>query len=504
MIGYQFTNSDASLINRCADRFKLSLDDDWSWRQKKLFILRKFLDGSIYDNLLPFHSEYEAGMGKYVKLSDRRPSVIYNLPKIIVNESTGMLFGEQHFPIAQCKEKEEITEFLEFVTRDAKIRKKMLEAAKKGSVGSVAVVLKVLEGHFHLDVLRTQTLTPSFENLEPEKLIKLVDKKKIDGFSLKSYGYYIRKEDLDKMFYLVREWNESEEIYYEPYLCEKETENYSPSVDVERTTQHSMGFVPAIWIKNISEDEEIDGESTFEGILDVVVEISYQLSQLGRLFKYNSDPTLVVKNPSALEGSTLLKGIGILSLDEKGDAYYAEMNSSAPPQVMEYVKMLREYAIEVCRGNRSSPDKITGAQSGKAVKLLNGALVGLVGELRLTYGEALTQLYKMILDVCKSGKYEIYYENGTPSLSDEYQLVLDWPEFYPSSPEEDLQEAQTLTTYTTNGIMSTETAIKNIADDYNILDPSQELKAVEKQQDIEYNREIEVKRGALKNKSSGA
>lgn len=502
-------SDDLNFIQRYKSRFNLALDADWSYRQQKLFILRKFFNGSIFDNLLPFHSEYdgENASSQYIKLVKRRPSIIYNLPKIIVNESTGMLFGEQHFPIVRCinKKDESIDAFLNYVTKTAKIKKKMLEAAKKGCVGSVCIVLKVLKGKFHLDVLRTESLTPYFDPMEPEKIIRLIDKRKVDGYSIKAFGYSIADKDLEKMFYFVREWTLSEEIYYIPYLCEEEKEDFRKTKDQEKTTVHGFGFVPAVWIKNISEDEDIDGECTFEGILDNTIEICYQLSQLGRLFKYNSDPTLVVKNPSALDGSVLLKGVGILNLDEQGDAYYAEMKGNAPDQVMEYVKQLREYAIEVGRGDRSSPEKIKGAQSGKAIKLLNKALISLVCELRLTYGDdGLISLYNMILEICKSPDLEIDFGDTNLKISDDhhYDLVLDWPELYPSTPEEDLQEAQTLSTYTAGGILSKETVIKKIADEFSIENIEEEIKAIEKQQKEEHNIQAkgEVARGASKKK----
>src|SRR5881394_1891984 len=88
-------NEDINMIERYGVRFGIKFSDDWSFRQKKLFILKKFLDNSIYDNLIPFQVEYdgEGKGGKYIKLVRRRPSAIYNLPKIIVNESTSLLFG---------------------------------------------------------------------------------------------------------------------------------------------------------------------------------------------------------------------------------------------------------------------------------------------------------------------------------------------------------------------------------------------------------------------------
>src|SRR5271168_3287563 len=120
-------------VQRYAERFQLKLDDDWSYRQCRLFILQKFLNGSIYDDLSPFYIEYSGGdekSGKYIPLAKRRPSVIYKIPKIIVDATSSMLFSEGHFPVVRC-EHEDTTKYLQYINRVSDIRGVMLDAAKK-------------------------------------------------------------------------------------------------------------------------------------------------------------------------------------------------------------------------------------------------------------------------------------------------------------------------------------------------------------------------------------
>lgn len=482
----------SNFIDRFGSRFKLKLDYDWSFRQKKLLILKKFLDGSIYDNLSPFHVEFTGGSstGKYISLSERRPSVTYNLCKIIVEESVALLFGDDHFPVVRCEKYEKTEAFLQYITRACGLKKIMLDAAKSGSVGSVCIAVKVLEGKLYFEAIETKNLTPFFDKMCPDELERVIEKVKIDGSTLESYGYPVPKDDLNRFFWVKREWNEEEEIFYQPYLCDKDKdENFSPSRDAEKSEMHNFGFVPLVWIKNLPSTTMIDGGCTFENILDINIEIDYQLSQLGRLIKYNSDPTFVIKNPSALEGDKLIKSINILNLDEKGDAYYAEISGKSSEPAMNYVKMLREYALEVARGNRTSPEKMKVAQSGKAIQMLNNTLVSLVGEMRITYGDdGLLKIYKMILDIANHDGIEISYGEYKPDTDIDCQdaLNLDWPDWYPLSSQEKLQEAQTLATYKQNNILSNETAVKSIADEYNILDVPNEIKAIEKEKEQEY------------------
>jgi hypothetical protein len=101
------------------------------------------------------------------------------------------------------------------------------------------------------------------------------------------------------------------------------------------------------------------------------VEIDYQLSQVGRGLKYSSDPTLLLKDPSLPDGE-LIKGAGnALVVSEKGDARLLEIGGTASAAVIEYVRTLRELALESIHGNRASPDKVAAAQSGRALELLN-------------------------------------------------------------------------------------------------------------------------------------
>lgn len=499
MVAYDGSSADYSVIDRYASRFKVDLDKDWSYREKKLHILKKFLNGSIYDNLAPFHTEFSGsgeGEGQYIPLCKRRPSVIYNMNKIIVDESVTMLFGLDHFPVVRCGDSnEKTTNFLQYVTRKSKLKRVMLEAAKSGSIGSVCIVIKVLNKNFYFEVIETKNLKPVFSALEPEKLIELTEKRKIDGSTLVSYGYSINPDELNEFFYVVRKWDLENETYYQPYLCSKEKEeDFTPIEDSEKSENHALGFVPAIWIKNLPSSQNIDGSCTFEAILDIGIEIDYQESQLGRLFKYNSDPTLVIKNTQGLEGEKIIKSRTVLSLDEKGDAYYAEMSGKSCAEVMKYIDKLRQYALEVTRGNRTSPDKLTMAQSGKAIQMLNSALIGLVNEMRITYGDdGLLPIYQMILDICKTNKYEIDYGDSNLDMNCENNLVLDWPDWYPKSAQEELQEQQALSGYIKTGVLSKKTALNVIADEYNILDPEDELKLIEIQSKQEYDKEVNLK-----------
>lgn len=503
--GEKDTHGDA-FIQRNVSRFNLKLDPEWSLRESRLHIYKLYLNSKIYNNLLPFHEEYTGSLdsGTYIRLVHRRPSVIYALPKIIVNESTSLLFGKSHFPTLKCNDDYEETEkFLQYITNNSNLKVSMLKAAKKGSLGSVCIIVKVLKKKFYFDVLDTKHLMPIFDNENPECLKSVRQYHKVNGNSLIMKGYDISKEDKNTIFYLEREWTDQREIYYKPYKYEESQEDYfSPKEDKERSSDHDFGFVPAVWIKNLpsEDDDDVDGVCTFEPILDNCIEMDYQLSQLGRLLRYNSDPTLVIKNPSALENQEIVKGLGALQLDEKGDAFLLELSNGATKSVLDYFNKVREISLEAIRGNRANPEKLSAAQSGKALQFLNNALIGLVEEMRLTYGElGLKKIYVMILDIFYSQKIDIDTGDFTPQTGDKIKstISLNWPDWYPKTPQDNLQEAQALQSLTSSSNLSHETAVTSISEDYNIVDVNDEMKKIEKNNIIQYNM------SDISNKTSG-
>src|SRR5271170_3119726 len=110
-------------------------------RVGRLDILRRVLDGTLYDNLpYQFHEERN-GAGEYVPLRLRRPSVRYGLCRVVVEDSVALLFSAAHFPAIECADSS-LAKSLMDVVSDSRLNEVMIDAAIRGSVGSVAIQLK--------------------------------------------------------------------------------------------------------------------------------------------------------------------------------------------------------------------------------------------------------------------------------------------------------------------------------------------------------------------------
>ena len=448
-------------------------DQDYPPRARALDILKRVLDGTFYD-VLPnqFHEERGAG-GEYIPLRDRRPSVRYALSRIVVEDSVSLLFSEGHFPTIDCADRA-LRATLADIVKEARLNQVMTEAAIRGSIGSVAILMRVLRGRVFFSVLDTTWLTPVWDREAPDTLASITETYKVSGTFLAAGGYDIADPTGEYRF--SRTWDNQNETWFlpQPTGCAVQ-----PQIDDARSVRHGLGFVPIVWIRNLpglsATGDANDGACTFRAAIETQIEIDYQLSQAGRGLKYSSDPTLLIKEPATTDNE-IVKGAGnALVVSEKGDAKLLEIGGTASAAVIEYVRCLREYALESVHGNRASADRLTAAQSGRALELMNQGLIWLADNLRISYGEgALLQLARMILRASNVYRLKVM-EQEIGALDPTARLSLKWPRWYPSTAEDRQRDAQTLATLIASGQISRETAVKSIADTYDIEDVPAEL-----------------------------
>jgi hypothetical protein len=453
-------------------------DPDYPPRTRSLDILTRVLEGTLYD-VLPyqFHEERNAA-GEYIPLRNRRPSVRYPLPRIVVDDSLSLVFSEGHFPTLDADDRR-VRGVLGDITRESGLNAVMLEAALRGSVGSVAILMRVLRGRLFFTVLPSLYLAPLWDAGAPDTLVSVTEKYKVAGSVLAGQGYEL--SDPQAQYWFMRRWDAEAETWYVPWPVQQPAE---PRVDAARTVRHGLGFVPIVWVRNLPGGDSIDGAATFRFAIDSTVEIDYQLSQAGRGLKYSSDPTLLIKEPVASDNE-IIRGAGnALVVSEKGDARLLEIGGTAAAAVIEYVRTLREFALEGVHGNRASPEKLAGAQSGRALELMNQGLIWLADNLRVSYGGALVDLARMVIRASSRYVLTSHGEEIAP-IDPGTRLNLKWPRWYAPTAEDRQRDAQTLSTLANAGQISRETAVKSIADTYDIDDVAAELARIDSEDEEE-------------------
>ena len=448
-------------------------DTSFPTRTARLDVLRRVLDGTLYDNLpYQFHEERN-GAGEYIPLRLRRPSVRYGLCRIVVEDSVALLFSAGHFPALDAADAA-LVRVLQDIIAETRLNEVMIDAALRGAVGSVAILFRVLRGRVFFSVLETLYLTPVWHAAAPDTLVSVTEKYKVSGADLLAQGY----ADIEPatLYWFQRVWDVENETWYLPWAVNDPAAR--PVEDESRSVAHGLGFVPVVWIKNLPGGEGIDGACSFRAAIDTNIEIDYQLSQAGRGLKYSSDPTLLIKEP-ATSDTEIVKGAGnALVVSEKGDAKLLEIGGTAAEAVISYVRTLREFALESVHGNRASADRLTAAQSGRALELMNQGLIWLADNLRISYGEGgILALVRMI--ICASQRFPLLVNGESVAPLDVTQRVrLRWPRWYPLSADDRLKEAQAVATLVNAGQLSRETGLKVVAASHGISDVEAELNAI--------------------------
>jgi len=455
-------------------------DKDYPARMFTIASLTRVIDGTLYDELeYPFSME-KNGAGEYNPLNKRRPSAKTRLCRTVVNDSVSLLFSEGHFPKVNCADDKSLLS-LQTIIKEAKLNQVMIDAATRGSVGSVCVLMRILRNRVFFAVMDSTYLTPTFDPEAPDTLLNVTERYKASGANLKAVGFVVADADLTKQFWFQRVFDANQEKWFEPLSLEDAQKGVEPKVNAKLTTTHALGFVPAVWIKNLPSNDPVDGEPTFStDAVDVQIETDYLLSQGGRGLKYQSDPTLHIKEPAFGGNSAIVKGAAnAIITSTEGDAKLLEINGSAAGAVMEWVQGLRELALEGMGGNKSSNDKIASAQSGRAMELMNQTLIWLADKLRISYGEgALIDLLSMIAKA--SIKYSLVDKKGNAlgKLNDA-DLSLSWPKWYAPTFADSQTQAITLDVLRQSGLISQETAVKTIAPSYDIENVEEEIAKVE-------------------------
>jgi hypothetical protein len=445
----------------------LPADPDYPLRTARLTLYKRVHDGTIYDALPYEFQDERTSSGEYIPLRQRRPSVRYPLARIVVDDSISLVFSEAHFPTIDTDDAA-LRSTLADIATETNLNAIMQEAALRGSIGSVAILVRVLNSRVFLKVLESVYLTPTWNPQAPDTLLNVVEKYKVPGAILANLGYEI--PDPQSQYWFMRSWDSTQETWFTPWAAHSAA---APEIDPTRSTAHNLGFVPVVWIRNLPGGPDgadgIDGACTFRPAIETSIEIDYQLSQAGRGLKYSSDPTLLIREPAG-DARELIRGGGnALVVTEKGDARLLEINGTAAAAVIDYVRTLREMALEGVHGNRASADRLTTAQSGRALEMMNQGLIFLADNLRVSYGTAILQIARMILRASHIYRLTTHGE-PIPKLNPSARLRLKWPRWYAPDAQDRTADAQTLATLTSAKLLSPETALRSIADVYGVQD----------------------------------
>lgn len=446
-------------------------------RFENLMLYDRALDGTFYDKI-PLSFDQEKTGSEYNELNTRRPAVKLPFPAMIAGLCARKLFGGRHVPRLKHKDPQFLLK-VQALVEELRLPLKMLEAVKRGSVGSVCIMFKFLETPTRdpkenedpesvpmtvkgvVDVKKAQYCSPRFNKFN--ELTGVLEHYLVSGHEMLMRNM-TRDRENDEIVPELKYWfvklsdNIQECIYYplkehdwNPvnsglYGANPKSALVPYPLEEVNPTIHKLGFVQAVWIENLTGGNCPDGLSTFGPAMDNFIQIDYAKSQNGRGLKYGSAPQLVIKGDLRSESEGGTSGITArdpaylirLAADEKGmdgqsastghDAFLLETNGAAAKASDDFVSGLKHTTFEAICTARKDLESIKGTMSGKVIELIDEDFLDLIQELRLQYGDYgyLLLLKKICKAASKVGHQSM--EDVSDKLID--GLTLHWPPLY--------------------------------------------------------------------------
>jgi hypothetical protein len=107
---------------------------------------------------------------------------------MVVEDSVALLFSAAHFPAVECADLAQARHLADVMT-ETRLNEVMIDAAIRGSVGSVAVLMRVLLGRVFFSVLESLVSGARLERAGTGYAEPVTEKYKVSGADLAAQGY---------------------------------------------------------------------------------------------------------------------------------------------------------------------------------------------------------------------------------------------------------------------------------------------------------------------------
>lgn len=323
-------------------------------RSKHIERLDKVFEGRQYDGMADWWTGQKTSgrtpNGKVFPVRERKPCVIYKLPKAAVQQVSRFLFGESRFPVIKFADpglededdvnldpdtpteaaekppsKEDIANaWLTDLIEQADLRSVVQEVAMRAISTKTAVVVAELdEGKFRFTLPKAHHCWAKFEDNSPRKKVTKL---------LWSYAFQKEIEDEEgrpkrETYYFRREYDDKNVYFYEDVKLDSNGKvEWGPPTE----EPHGLSRCPVLWVRNAPDySEELDGESLFEDLEDEFHALDLTLSKRHSGVVYLGSPQLVETGVKAGDGpqATVQRG-GPSSFS---DEFNVEFSASGPP-----------------------------------------------------------------------------------------------------------------------------------------------------------------------------
>lgn len=438
------------------------------FRDDNLDVLDQYYESRQYDNLQDWNEAAKQEI--YVPVRDRKPRIVYNVAKVLVDKVAAKIVGQGMFPDFHVEEDPDDTAFFRVVQKACGFRRHMVAPIKHLLIsGSVFVRFYVVDGNLALEHANAKYCYPQFDpsgdlnQMEIKYIFEDVNDKTDNGKAKwKWYRIVLTKT--------------SDILYDNPEY----KEGVTPDFVVVEQVDHDLGWVQGEWLRTSKKKHDPDGDSLIIDILPFIDELNYSLSQTSQAVAYNQEPQLAVNAMDEDEVEKLIKSAQkSWNLGKDGKAAFIESNMKGVETAEASRDHMRQFMLDVVRVVLHDPEKMaTAAQSGEALKVLNAPLVELIDELRTSIEPSLVNLLIKIgltmLELHNRGE-ETILEVPDGYLPSSLDLTVAWPPIFPITIQDLQAKAQVAVAVSGAMLISRESLTRWLAPDFGIENIDEEL-----------------------------
>lgn len=442
------------------------------FRDDDLDIYDSYYENRQYDDLQDWQEACEAE--DYVAVRKRKPRVVYNGAKVIVDRVTAKLVGTSVFPTFKIEDDEEDTEFLRQVQKVSNFKADLIDPIRRMLItGSALVRYSIVEGSPKIEWYSSKYCYPVFQ---PSGELEQVDIKYVYG----------DPNDRDPRGNPKLKWYKLTLSLTSDILFDSPDykEGSEPQFTVVEQVDHNLGWVQAEWLRTGKDKFKPDGPSLIGDVLDFLDDLNYSLSQSSQAIGYNQEPQLTVKGIDEDDLDKLIRSSQkAWNLGRDGSAEFMESGLEGAKHAGEARKEFRNLMLEVVRVVMMDPDKVGGkAQSGAALELLYAPLVELIDELRQILEPALKNLLikiGMTMLAANAAGAEIALEVPPGYMPSSLDITVVWPAIFPLTLQDIQMKVAAAVQAKTAGGISRDTLVRYLARDFGVENIDAELAKIE-------------------------
>ena len=277
-------------------------------------------------------------------------------------------------------------------------------------------------------------------------------------------------------------------------------ERMIPDFKIDLTIKHGLGFVQGEWFKNGFDVASDDGKSYIKNAMDYLDDLNYISSKESNALYHSLYPTLLglgidKDELEYLQGGMFRKdteiagGSSFISTEKppkEADLRFLETTNAGIQLSEPYIQRNINIMQHILKITLPNPEVLLGyAQSAEAMKMLYRPIIEEVISMRPFLEAGVCSLLNKMEKACLSGGVPFAIPLGTIENAEKK-----WGEMITATETDKSQRTTNALQAVEGRIISRESATKHVAGDFGIENVSEEIKRIEKEVEIDEEKEM--------------